>query len=538
MLTFISKLSWFMLSAAALQIQELQNNYDNQSCDEQVLWPLWNHKDIPTVIDRMFTEIDKKQLEYKRRRKRNTKSAPWGSTNHCRLRSAFDALGKANVTFTVVGGSSTAGAGLEKGEENWFEIAQKNWTQLIPSRAHNRMKVEHVQPTFRNAAQGETDSMWATLLFDSVIGTGETDVLFWEYAINDAAGGSTGKPATDKERMRESMDLFISMASKLPRNPALVFVYLWDADQDFSYEGFFSSALEYQEEVIKRFADAGLDVLVVPAAPAMRQARAGKDMRQHHPGGAGHQAIADLVLQEVYKAAMSAEKGCSQEEHRFITQSLAVKPSKSSAILEELYTMPSKSATAVEPRFGQNSVDTLACSLTGCVQPSVTSWGGMEFSRKDRKFSWFIPVCQAADGNLSKSGGHEMSNHLLVRGKNERGLKAKYMAMHVGGGSDHRNGWENRMTIKVNNLPSRVLEKPVSLIGNISLELMNDFNLWVDLETSDGSMTERPQVAICVPDSGGTEVWELDYSAHGGVGVDWVTVFYVNESSVSHPDRS
>eukprot|EP00747_Dinoflagellata_sp_TGD_P221643 gnl/TRDRNA2_/TRDRNA2_93436_c0_seq2.p1 gnl/TRDRNA2_/TRDRNA2_93436_c0~~gnl/TRDRNA2_/TRDRNA2_93436_c0_seq2.p1 ORF type:complete len:667 (-),score=51.84 gnl/TRDRNA2_/TRDRNA2_93436_c0_seq2:49-2049(-) len=466
---------------------------------------------------------------------------PWGSSSHCRLRAAFDALERNDATFAVVGGSATQGAGLrsagrmnafgfENPEDNWFGVAFQNnetWSTregIISRRA------------FKNAAQGGTDSMWSALLLDSVVG--DADILFWEYAIEDAKGGWTKRPRAGKEHLQESMELFIAMASGLPRNPALVFVYLWDADQDFSYEGFFSSALEYQEEVIKRFADAGLDVLVVPAAPAMRQARAGKDMRQHHPGGAGHQAIADLVLQEVYKAAMSAEKGCSQEEHRFITQSLAVKPSKSSAILEELYTMPSKSATAVEPRFGQNSVDTLACSLTGCVQPSVTSWGGMEFSRKDRKFSWFIPVCQAADGNLSKSGGHEMSNHLLVRGKNERGLKAKYMAMHVGGGSDHRNGWENRMTIKVNNLPSRVLEKPVSLIGNISLELMNDFNLWVDLETSDGSMTERPQVAICVPDSGGTEVWELDYSAHGGVGVDWVTVFYVNESSVSHPDRS
>ena len=41
----------------------------------------------------------------------------------------------------------------------------------------------------RVRAQGATNTFWATMMLDSLVEQ-DTDVLIWEYAINDAALGS------------------------------------------------------------------------------------------------------------------------------------------------------------------------------------------------------------------------------------------------------------------------------------------------------------------------------------------------------------
>merc|ERR1719188_1591332 len=100
----------------------------------------------------------------------------------------MDSIGRRNVSFTVLGGSATAGAGLHVGQLNWF----KHLERLV---SHSKKGA-----TFRNAAQGATESYWGASLMDSIVG--DTDVLLWEYATNDVKGSTTGYPKESPESMR------------------------------------------------------------------------------------------------------------------------------------------------------------------------------------------------------------------------------------------------------------------------------------------------------------------------------------------------
>merc|ERR1719387_239271 len=137
---------------------------------------------------------------------------PWASPNNCRLRNAFRGEGRSSPRFTFLGGSATAGAGLKPG--------QKTWAKHLEARIRQRMK----DAVFHNAAQGCTETFWGANMLDSLVG--DTDVLFWEYAINDVKGESTGKPRESRESMTEAMDFFVQKAMRLPSKPAPVFVYL------------------------------------------------------------------------------------------------------------------------------------------------------------------------------------------------------------------------------------------------------------------------------------------------------------------------
>merc|ERR1712232_1405387 len=162
-----------------------------------------------------------------------------------------------------------------------------------------------------NAAQGATDSFWSSLMMDSIIG--DADVLFWEYAINDFKGGSSGFSEETPLAMQQMLELWLHKAMELPHKPPLVFVYLYDTThiRDGSY---FSSALEHQIAVLDRFIESGMDIIVVPTASALRRVNASNDVRAgHHPGPTGHAAIANAVWDALEKALASQGDACSKQ---------------------------------------------------------------------------------------------------------------------------------------------------------------------------------------------------------------------------------
>eukprot|EP00747_Dinoflagellata_sp_TGD_P151151 gnl/TRDRNA2_/TRDRNA2_177183_c1_seq5.p1 gnl/TRDRNA2_/TRDRNA2_177183_c1~~gnl/TRDRNA2_/TRDRNA2_177183_c1_seq5.p1 ORF type:complete len:375 (-),score=37.80 gnl/TRDRNA2_/TRDRNA2_177183_c1_seq5:108-1232(-) len=251
--------------------------------------------------------------------------------------------------------------------------------------------------------------------------------------------------------------------------------------------------------------------------------------------GEAHTVPSRALWKEKFKRQQcQPQKNCSQDEHHRIMQNIDQmhkvidsdgqrRGERQSTVYEQILNMPSKSAVAVEPHFGKAGVGSWSCTPAGCEDAWRVSWGKISVGRTDRKISWNVPVCS-------------YSHRLILEAQAQLGdgSKAKFMAMHVGGGEYAVNRWRHRVQVKVNGLVAIVLEQPVSLIGELPVEMRDDFNLWVDLSDSSGYAPQRPrQVEICFPDKNVYGDWNISiYSPFkdGGGRIDWVAVFYSNTS--------
>jgi len=433
---------------------------------------------------------------------------PWKSWNHCRLRHAMDSIGKRNVTFTVLGGSATAGAGLPVGQLNWFK--------------HLERMVSHSMTgaKFKNAAQGGAESFWGASLMDSVVG--DTDVLLWEYAINDFKGSSTGYPEESPESMRKGIEFFIRRGLQLPSRPALVFVYLYDAATH--YDTFHSTALSYQNIVLQQFADAGVDIIVVPVSESLRFIGAQTEMNDHHPGPRGHEAISQSVWKEMRWAAAEAHESCSPEEYKAAASAADIPEGSDFAkdnFLHALQQMRSVSGTPVQPRFGKSNFSTDACELgeatlenfTNCSEVVMDIFGKGEPGRADRKIGYDIPPCAGNRILRIRMGG-------LAEGDS-----SGFIGMHVGGGKDARNEWPHTIRIRIDgHQPAEFTPRSaVNRFGAV-------FNLWIPLNLSAARRTTSQELALalCMPEDNVTGNWQESFWSpfhNGGGRVDWITVF-------------
>lgn len=422
-------------------------------------------------------------------------ATPWGSSDHCRLRNALDKRGTGDVIFTVSGGSATAGAGLEKEEKIWFKSLEENMGQGA---------------TFNNAAQGGTESFWGASMMDSIVG--DADVLFWEYAINDIKGASTGTDREKPESMRQGVEFFIRKALGLPRKPALVFVYLWDPVLGSYKDNFHSTAYDEQKAVLQEFANAGLDITVIPVERTMRDMRADTDMRSHHPGGGAHNAIAKFVQNQLMQAASTASSGCSDAQHRAIgDHHVAANPDLvKHPVLYPLVQLNSFSGTPIMPNFGQSKIETAYCVQGKCSEVVTSTAGKSEAKRADKKIGYDIPTC-ASDGTLSLSLDDVKGSKVFV-------------GMHVGGGMYFANTWTHSLKVVANGKPTVIDKLPNSLIGEVGFEHV--FNQWMSVDMKGHS--NKLSLELCMPDQNVTGNWNSAFCSpfqDGGGRVDFITIF-------------
>jgi len=429
----------------------------------------------------------------------------WSSSNNCRLRYALDSLGKGNVSFTVLGGSATAGAGLEDGELNWFQ------------RFERLVNASNTATTFNNAAQGGTESFWGASMMDSI--AGDADVLFWEYAINDVKGASTGRPMESPESMRQGIEFFIRKGLQLPSRPALVFVYLYDAAGHYDSHSFHSTALTNQNPVIKKFADAGADILIIPVAEAMRDNV--DEMNNHHPGPRAHTDIAQLVWNEMQLAAANTRQACSPKEYEPSAAAAVKSPVgldvASDSFLDKLQRMNSLSGTPILPRFGKSSFKTDACKLIeggpehayNCSEVVLDIFGKEEPVRADRKIGYDIPLC---------------TGDRFLRVKLD-GVATEYssgaVGIHAGGGEYHQNAWSHEIRVRVDD------QEPVTLRSSSAPPFDKVFNNWIPLGVRHNS-SQVLTLTFCMPEENATGNWQdLVWSPfhNGGGRLDWISVF-------------
>lgn len=197
----------------------------------------------------------------------------------------------------IAGGSATSRP-CSKKVGGFFEMAVRHLQQAFPIHAKNLFA--------NNAGQGSTNSLWNSMMIDSLLDTYGLDVIFWEYAINDAH-------MNNNEKMMHYLDIWLNRVSQLPSQPAVVLVYLWDSTRPDdalrpnATERFpASSALIAQFPVVEYYRSKGMDISVLNIAAGIVKDPLSILFDDHHPNCMGMHYVGDVIASYLLRQASQA----------------------------------------------------------------------------------------------------------------------------------------------------------------------------------------------------------------------------------------
>jgi len=440
----------------------------------------------------------------------------WSSQEHCRLRRALHGSKKQDIIFAASGGSATCGAGAGGANRSWFNLLGKRLGAV----------------TARNGAQGGTDSFWSSMTLDSV--HPDADVIFWEYAINDGGGGSTGYPLSSPEELEAHVELWIRRVAQMPRKPAIVLVYLYDAESPETPRRnyFVSTALAAGHNVLRRFADAGLDLTVIPAGSTMRRMFSqGKEVlaneeARHHPSAEAHVAISDLVAKQLASLASAADASCSEERHATaVTRVPLGSIIKDSNTLTTIATSKLRSVTNYSPRFetptDDSQVTIAVCNQTSnghCLEDAVQQVGKSDPTRADRKSAWLLPRCteNGLDKSLAAEQVEVQTTLTVALSDTQMCRRAKLIALDVRRGQSNSHPWMSELAVTLSGRETQIINKQlakipsyvenftvadgtVSDMDRIPLVMRHRFNVFLDLSESPADDVFKKQLLMSLP---------------------------------------
>ena len=339
-----------------------------------------------------------------------------------------------SLQITVVGGSSTARAATSC--EPTPNSLGSRYTNILAEELARDLNTSTVIQVV-NLAHGATDSLWSSLTMDQVLDAKHCDVLVWEFATNDALGGSTGHPKRSAPILSQMLDLWLwrvhkhfSAAGRQP--PPIVLLYLWDAPSALGELG--QSAFLAQSTVAKHYRRAGLSISVVNVGGALSDGTLLDD--GHHPGCVGVHLISAMIRHVLYsdivncpnklRASLSAKKEI--ENLRPMT-SLSGTGNRTSAVLNALLGEGTiGSLMEWTPQAGKSR-------LTLVSEEAVTeTLGGAKESifRNDRKRSYAIFRCP------------EKANFTLLEPTLE------WLGLGIGGGYYATHGYRGKVKVYIN----------------------------------------------------------------------------------------
>ena len=240
------------------------------------------------------------------------------------------APGRRTLNISIIGGSPSA-RGLSCGQES--DPATKYHTMFAHSLGVDVAGFQSGGVRIFNAAQGATDSVYGSFMMDSLINPAASDIVIWEYAVNDASGvayGSGLHGGASNRTKRSRLELFLMRYSLLPKpRPALVLLYLWDDKSSLPCnETRFpkSTAWHASQQTVTRWQHRGLDISVILVGEIIATCELGAatvlEPDGVHPNCAGSELLAGLlrhfilrqsrlVLQQDAEAVVAAAVGCA-----------------------------------------------------------------------------------------------------------------------------------------------------------------------------------------------------------------------------------
>ncbi|KAL3941251.1 MAG: hypothetical protein SGBAC_004370 [Bacillariaceae sp.] len=132
--------------------------------------------------------------------------------------------GDRNFTIVANGGSATAGGGNPSvPQEHRYYYKFAGYLNAILSRNHQNDK-----PTVQwiNQGHGFRTSLHTSIFFDSFIPS-DTDLLLWEFSINDPSIG-LNKQDLILRSARDSLLTWLHQVKRMKKPPKVVLIYKWD----------------------------------------------------------------------------------------------------------------------------------------------------------------------------------------------------------------------------------------------------------------------------------------------------------------------
>ena len=232
---------------------------------------------------------------------------------HCNLQDKLWGwlVRKSSLNIGLLGGSASAmpcpGASGFKFLDKLRQGLEESFPQAGPIQTHNH-------------AAGAVSTSWSAVQMESALDMNGTDILVWEYAINDNGSGSHGS-----DTLEAMMDLWLhrvaSASAALPNKPAVVLLYLWNRIPPGAPPGApfpLSKAWDSHERVIEHYAAQGMDISVLQVAGGIGGPHAKSAVRDGiHPTCNATTFIADIMrrhlLTQLKSAAARHHRGSTTE---------------------------------------------------------------------------------------------------------------------------------------------------------------------------------------------------------------------------------
>jgi hypothetical protein len=320
--------------------------------------------------------------------------------NPCTIWDLIHRKNESTLRISVVGGSSTAHSArqcsLTEGNQDG------RYSDILQSDLNQELRNASIQFDLINVGHGDTDSLWNAIVMDELINTSNTDILIWEYGTNDALGGSTGYPARTHRELKEVLNLWLWRVAQLfsPLTPPpILLLFLWDASFH-PFEEFHSigqTAIRSQMQVIKHYRNQGWSIEALNVGGVVNATNLSKNFTlllddYHHPSCGGMKLISTMIRQALYSnlasCSSSIEKYTNERTQNDLTPMYAQGNSRLKKVLLANTVVGSKMEW--QPQMGAS----LLRIIQGSNMTIESSAGSKSVSwRKDRKFSWVLPIC-------------------------------------------------------------------------------------------------------------------------------------------------
>lgn len=219
--------------------------------------------------------------------------------NQCALERRFQQEPGSHLHVSVVGGSTAARPGNNCPDPT--TQTDGRYSALLDQKLQPHQDLKF---SVRNLAQGGTTSVVASFLLDGLIDPLETDIIVWDFLVNDTAynGGM-------QETVRK-LDFFLTRVQKLYAHakrppPPIVLLYLWrDQPRNWLIN---NSSLNGKVgmELVQKYIDLGWNIAIVNVGATIASAslRDNPDLLlddNHHPSCKGTNLIADMIRHLFY----------------------------------------------------------------------------------------------------------------------------------------------------------------------------------------------------------------------------------------------
>jgi len=442
------------------------------------------------------------------------------SWNPCVIHQALTRRLKSSVTssfndpgvfqIVVLGGSASSrpGDNCQDGKKDRFsgrysnileEALQQNYNF---SSYGNSTNITGIRFEVANMAQGSTETSTNALLMDELVNVNTTDLLLWEFLINEAVG-------TNLEKARK-IDFWLTRVKARfdrfrRRPPPILFLFLWKVDVGTKSASYLAKngidihpVEEFAGDVFQRYIQLGWDIQAINVGAAVDPTLLSRNVRaffddNHHPSCEGVHLIADLISHTINTNLARTDIVCpksgsatplipdadnnnNNNNHSLNLSALAVPPHPT--ILGDvkprwkpLWTDLFREDAIIgswSPWLPNAGISDLAVGNQEQIQEFETfNLGKSSIRRKDRKPGYIVPQCGKRPITFVLEEPH---------------------LTWIGLGHDQ----DQSLKVKINNVTVNV---PDDNGWNIAGKLY--INRWIHLPTNDVPLADTYEVVVC-----------------------------------------